>query len=69
MYRVSIGTNIYTEWQTFDEYLKAREYSFVDWLKDRYPGIVDIRVQQSDLTMKFKFESEEHYHWFLLKVA
>ena len=69
MYKVDIDMGICAEWQTFNEYLKVRECSFVEWLTDRHPEIVDIRVQQSDLTMKFKFETIEHYHWFLLKVT
>ena len=70
MYKVDIDINTYANWQTFTEYYsKVREYSFVDWLTDRHPEIVDIRVQRSDLTMKFKFETIEHYHWFLLKVV
>lgn len=58
----------YTLWHTTDSY----RHSYVQFLKETYPDILGIsngRVYNHGMYRTFEFQSEQHYHWFLMKCA
>ncbi len=44
-------------------------YTFHRYLMDNYPEVKDGRYDPRIHEYIIEFESEEHYHWFLLKVT
>ena len=76
MYEVIVPASVYSEWQCYKECGKQQTFSnavyFSDWVLARYPEVLDTANDGSiyingDMTRRFVFESEEHYHWFLLR--
>ena len=71
MYSVEIRNTDYYNWSAYDEWDPLIDGSFQSYFMLTYPEIIscDRRGRFGEPTYRtFVFESEEHYHWFLLKV-
>ena len=68
MYTIEVPLSVYQHWMP--------ELGSIAWLKtpnteyfiSTYPEIVSTQYHSGKDSREFVFESEEHYHWFLLKV-
>jgi hypothetical protein len=67
MFSVVIPTNVYEHW---DSYIEWRDNStvatFFDWIVTRDCDVLSVKFVEP-WNIEFTFESEEHYHWFLLR--
>ena len=64
MYKVRVGYTEYTKWNGLTEFLSP------GIILDAYPDDI-VSAEYVDIlsfVIEFTFVSEDHYHWFLLKV-
>ena len=68
MYEVTMNEKEYSELPCFDKWWNDLDIKidFNDWLPTCYPEVILVEWGGSD-SRTFTFESEEMYHWFLLK--
>ena len=78
MYRVTIPYAVYSEWQLYDDYMSTSVIGFSSYVMERYPEVLDavyifhtngVTGATGAMVYQLDFESEDHYHWFLLKVV
>lgn len=74
MYTVIVPRETYQLWECYEKWSWAPgPIWFQEWVMINYPEIKGIRevgnpnLYDDRLARAFVFESEEHYHWFLLK--
>ena len=65
MYRVTLPYAVYGQWQVYSDYSSSNEIGFPLYVMERYPEVLGIGYIDGSRT--FDFESEDHYHWFLLQ--
>ena len=67
MYKVVIKSEVYSEWECYQRPWHGVDFN--TWVVDNYPEIVAVEWKDSVRwsTREFTFESEEMYHWFLLR--
>jgi hypothetical protein len=70
MYSIDIPVvtyrQLYNEWY----YNYDGTDDFTDYIRRAYPDVLSCHPDSVNSTYRtFVFESEEHYHWFLLKVS
>ena len=63
MYIINVPHVEIVDWKAWREPWKDR--SFIDHLQECYPEVQSIRWSLTGV--EFTFESDEYYHWFLLK--
>ena len=63
-YIINVERRIFSKWKSYCEDWDLAEYH--SHLLENYPEVVSVRLTPG-LNREFTFESEEHYHWFLLK--
>lgn len=64
-YTIKVHQSVYWEWKSFVEWDAARcVYNL--HLKQCYAGFISCLFCDGD-SRTFEFESEQHYHWFLLQ--
>jgi len=71
MYSVEIQWLVYRNWPVYSDWcINGVGGSFMLYVRDRYPEILSMgdHIAADGGFRVFEFESEEHYHWFLLKV-
>ena len=69
MYGVMLAYDDYRHWQVYTEWEQLFVFSipFDRYVRSRYPEVIGIR-EYSWMSLTFEFESQSHYHWFLLQV-
>ena len=69
-YTVKFESSVIKSWRCFDEWWDDVDApdDYFDFLLSGYPELLDIDGDMYN-GWEFVFESEEHYHWFLLKVS
>jgi hypothetical protein len=65
MYTIEIPLSVYHHWIPD---LGSMKMSTTEYFISTYPEIVSTQYHNGKDSREFVFESEEHYHWFLLKV-
>ena len=69
-YRVNFEREVYVKWPEFRTTSFGR-IGLVPWIGEMHPEIIDTEYTywygSNQRGWTFTFQSEEHYHWFLLK--
>ena len=69
MYEVRVGLEVYGEWDSYRRW-KVAYRVFGVWMPEQYPEVLSVEWYDDsavNLDRIFRFESEEMYHWFLLR--
>ena len=71
-YNITVRSPDYAKWSSYKSFLKYSTINFPGWLKQEYPEVrlaEYVHFDRDDLvySVDLVFESEEHYHWFLLQ--
>jgi hypothetical protein len=67
-YTVEIAVKEFSQWPEYKEY-NAQMFERV--IMEKYPEILSVKYSSpitTNFNRYFTFKSEEHYHWFLLKL-
>ena len=70
-FTITLHNLVYGEWESFKKW--DREFGIQTWLqysdfvKLAYPEVLSTKFDWQTTCRTFEFESEQHYHWFLLK--
>ena len=69
-YKIDILLSVYKLWASVYKQLAGLGSAFPRVMMERYPEILSISEWDcgyNGIYRTFEFESETHYHWFLLK--
>jgi hypothetical protein len=65
-FKIKIKNSAYHGWQSFNVWPRQAYVTYHSCLRVNYPEVISV----SDISRghrTFEFESEQHYHWFLLQ--
>ena len=72
-FKIDIPQKEYANWTIYRNWTTVYE-PFIDWFVTNSPDIIsvsDLEIEEHKLALglhrQFEFQSEEHYHWFLLQ--
>ena len=68
MYKIKITLSDYCIWKAYHTWSNTRNISpFNEWVIVEYPELIEVEWDINGNDRIFTFETEEHYHWFLLQ--
>ena len=66
MYSVESRANVCNKWRMWIDWIESDVSEFNRYCMDHYPEVLAVHTVDFN-TRQLVFESEEHYHWFLLQ--
>ena len=68
MYRILVHGLVVSQWEIHKQWWRdPTEDLFNVWVEETHPEVYGCEYDDESRQFEFLFESEAHYHWFLLK--